>query len=219
MLATKAGKQTPCVCVVQPEQWVSNQWPHYVGLNPFFPLAHQWKSTTRVEERSERKAEVGFSDCKRPLCPRLWPAARQWQQRRVRPGRAHHSSRYSSWESCDYWMACYTWLSCKSLKIQLLLLHEDFNPSLEDRSWTLTQEPSYKLEEREGGGYFTQHRGRENKAMTMWRTAGALLLILHTGKSWFSKTKYTVVKYTAAIPVWPGKSCYLRGWLKCTFLS
>lgn len=40
-----------------------------VGPNPFFPFAHQWKSTTRVEEKSERKAEVGFSDCKRPLCP------------------------------------------------------------------------------------------------------------------------------------------------------
>lgn len=46
-------------------------------MNPSFPLAHRWKSTTRVEERSERKAEVRFPDWKeKTSLSGLWPAAR-----------------------------------------------------------------------------------------------------------------------------------------------
>lgn len=58
----------------------------------------------------------------------------------------------------------------------------------------MTQESLYRVEEREEAN--SKERGRENEAMAMWRTAGALLLILHTGKNWFFKSKYTVYKYT-----------------------
>lgn len=75
-LAVRAGKNTSC--------FVSQLQPQCAGLNSFFPFAHQWKSTTLIEERREGESRGGL---KKTSVSRLWPAARQRQQRRVRPGK------------------------------------------------------------------------------------------------------------------------------------